>query len=100
MLQMVPVKVGETVAIGLLVDLPKTRILAVSTAKGYIMCGLIDLTRLDTLRPERRILAARVTHVRTLDDLLKGKVDQVSQEARQLGIVEGMTGLQALEKMV
>jgi len=100
MVEMVPVKVGETVAIGFTVELPKTRILAVSTAKGYIMCGLIDLARLDTLRPERRILAARVTHVRTIEDLLAGAVDEVSQEARRLGIVEGMTGLQALEKMV
>ncbi len=100
MVEMVPVTVGDTVAIGITVELPKTRILAVSTAKGYIMCGLIDLARLDRLRPERRILAARVTHVRTIPELLAGTVDEVSQDARRLGIVEGMTGLQALEKMV
>jgi uncharacterized protein YunC (DUF1805 family) len=100
MMQMTPVKVGDTTAVGIFVELPKTRILAVATEKGYIMCGLIDLARLDTLRPERRILAARVTHVRTIEDLLAGSVDQVTQEARRLGITEGMTGLQALEKMV
>lgn len=100
MVEMTPVKVGDTVGVGIFVDLPKTRILAEATTKGYIMCGLIDLARLDSLRPERRILAARVTHVRTLDELLAGTVDEVSLEARRLGIAEGMTGFQALEKMV
>lgn len=100
MVEMTPVKLGDSVAVGIAVELPKTRILAVATAKGYIMCGLIDLARLDSLRPERGILAARVTHVRTIDELLAGTVDQVSVEARRLGIVEGMTGLQAVEKML
>jgi len=100
MVEMTPVKVGDTTAIGVTVELPQTRVLAVATAKGYIMCGLTDLARLDALRPERRILAARVTHVRTIDDLLAGKVDAVTQEARRHGITEGMTGLEALTRMV
>ena len=100
MIAMEPVKVGGTTAIGVTVELPKTPVLAVATDKGYIMCGLINLARLDRLRPERRILAARVTHVRSIADMLAGTVDEVSEEARRLGVTEGMTGLQALEKMV
>lgn len=99
MVELVPIRVGDFTAIGISVHLPKTRVLVISTENGYIMYGLVDLARLDELHPERRIAAARVTHVRTIQDLLTGKVDAVTDEARRRGVVEGMTGFAALEKL-
>jgi uncharacterized protein YunC (DUF1805 family) len=41
----------------------------------------------------------RVTGVKTFDDVLNAKVVNVSEEAKKLGISEGITAREALEKM-
>jgi len=44
-------------------------------------------------------VAVRVTGVKSFDDVLNAKVANISDEARKLGIAEGMTAREALEKM-
>lgn len=100
MITMVPVELVGGTAIGTIVELPKTRVLSVSTQKGYIMCGILNVADLERLHPERKIIAARVIGVREIDDLLHAKVVEVTAEANRLGIKEGMTGREALEKMM
>lgn len=65
-----PVKVDGETAIGITTELPKTRVLALATEKGYVMCGIINIPELDRIHPERRIVAARVVGVREVEDLL------------------------------
>ena len=78
---------------------PKTRVLSISTEKGYIMNGILHIPELERLRPERKIIAARVIGVREIEELLHVKVVEVTNEAKRLGIEVGMTGKEALEKM-
>lgn len=99
MVTIVPVKLESGIAVGAMLDLPKTRVLSISTQKGYIMCGILNIPELERLHPERKIIAARVIGVREIEDLLRAKVVEVTSEAKRLGINEGMTGKEALEKM-
>lgn len=99
MITMVPVKLTGGTAIGTMVELPKTRVLIISTQKGYIMCGVLNVPELDRLHPERKIIAGRIVGVRQIEDLLDAKVVETTSEAKRLGIKEGMTGREALEKM-
>ena len=99
MITMVPVKLTGGTAIGTMVELPKTRVLIISTQKGYIMCGVLNVPELDRIHPERKIIAARVIGVREMKDLLNAKIVEMTNEAKTLGIKEGMTGKEALEKM-
>ncbi|MBI4241362.1 MAG: DUF1805 domain-containing protein [Candidatus Rokubacteria bacterium] len=94
-----PVKVDGETAIGITTELPKTRVLALATEKGYVMCGIINIPELDRIHPERRIVAARVVGVREVEDLLEAEVVEATQEAKRLGIKEGMSGKDALRKM-
>ena len=99
MITMVPVELTGGTAIGTMVELPKTRVLIISTPKGYIMCGVLNVPELDRIHPERKIIAARIVGVREIEDLLQANVVEATNEAKAVGIKEGMTGKEALEKM-
>ncbi|OKP87670.1 hypothetical protein A3844_09660 [Paenibacillus helianthi] len=100
MVTMEPVVVGGHVMIGVEVKLPKTTLLSISTDKGYIMCGALDVGLLNGTLSDRRIIAARAVGVRTLPQLLSAPMESVTIEAEKLGIVPGMTGAEALLLML
>jgi uncharacterized protein YunC (DUF1805 family) len=99
MIKMEPVPMKGGVAIGVMVELPQTRQLTISTTKGYISAGYIDLPFLQQRRPERNIIAARVLDVREITDLLTARVFDCTPAAAALGVTPGMTGREALERM-
>jgi uncharacterized protein YunC (DUF1805 family) len=94
-----PIQLNGGVAIGVMVELPQTRQLTISTAKGYIAAGYMDLAFLQQRRPQRKIIAARVLDVREIEDLLDARVFDCTPTAAALGVTVGMTGREALERM-
>lgn len=100
MVTLEPVQVGEHVLVGVEVKLPKTTLLSISTSRGYIMCGALDIGLLNEVLSDRKIIAARAVGVRTLAQLLAAPLESVTIEAQKLGVVPGMTGAQALLLMV
>ena len=99
MIKVEPVPLQGGVAIGVMVELPQTRQLTISTTKGYISAGYIDLPFLQQRRPERKIIAARVLDVREIRDLLTARVFDCTPAASALGVTPGMTGQAALDLM-
>lgn len=100
MVQLEPVMIDNQLCTGISVTLPQTTVLVITTQYGYLMCGLIDVERLDRLHPEREVVAARVTGVRKIQDLLTAKVDALSRAAAARGISLGMTGKEAIAMML
>lgn len=99
MMQVRPIKVGDIWCVAVDVQLPKTRLLAISTEHGYVMCGALDVELLRTKLSDRGILAARAVGVRTIEDLLQGTVESCTQHAEELGIHKGMPIQEALRRM-
>lgn len=97
--KLTPIEVGERVALGIEVDLPKTHLAIIATQRGYIMCGALDVELLNRRLADRRIIAGRAVGVKTLDDLLGSPLESVTDAARELGIVVGMTGREAVARM-
>ncbi|MBP2112166.1 DUF1805 domain-containing protein [Paenibacillus silagei] len=95
-----PMQVGDHVLVGVEVKLPKTTLLSISTDKGYIMCGALDIGLLNEVLSDRKIIAARAVGVRTLQQLLAAPLESVTIEAEKLGIVPGMSGAEALLLMM
>ncbi|QJC53137.1 DUF1805 domain-containing protein [Paenibacillus albicereus] len=102
MMQLVPIPLGDgQTALGVEVKLPKTTLLAVTTDKGYIMCGALDVALFDSnpKLKERGVLAARAVGVRTLQELLDAPLESVTEAARAEGLAVGMKGIDAVRKL-
>jgi uncharacterized protein YunC (DUF1805 family) len=99
MIQMTPVILEGFTALAIEVKLPLTTLLMVSTDKGYIMCGALDIGLLNERLKDRLIVAARATGVRTIEELLEAPLESVTYEAERMGIVPGMKGKEAILKM-
>ena len=101
MMRLVPLLLesGETV-LGAEVKLPKTTLLSISTDRGYIMCGALDVALLNERLSEREIIAGRAVGVRTLEELMEAPLESVTRKAESLGIVAGMKGSEALRLML
>lgn len=100
MIRMVPIAIGSDMALGVEVKLPKTTLLSISTDRGYIMCGALDVGLLNEKLRERGIVAGRAVGVRTLDELLEAPLESVTFAAEELGIYKGMHGREALARMM
>jgi uncharacterized protein YunC (DUF1805 family) len=100
MIQMRPVVIEDKTFIAIQVSLPKTNLLSVHCDYGYIMCGALDIRLLNEKLADRGIVAGRAVGVRTIEDLLTAKLESTTTEAGKHGIVAGLTGRQALLKMM
>ncbi|REK69300.1 YunC family protein [Paenibacillus paeoniae] len=101
MIRMVPfvLESGETV-LGVEVKLPKTTLLSLSTDRGYIMCGALDVSLLNERLRDREIIAGRAVGVRTLEELFEAPLESITHKAELLGVTVGMKGSEALRLMV
>ena len=64
------------------------------------MCGALDIGLLNEKLADRKIIAGRAVGVRTIEDLLYAPLESVTYKAEEIGIFKGMTGEEALLKMV
>lgn len=100
MMVMKPLQIDGHIAIGMEVKLPKTTLLVVTTPNGYIMCGALDITLLNERLADRHIIAGRAVGVRTLEQLLEAPLESVTRSAEALGIHPGMSGREAVLRMM
>jgi uncharacterized protein YunC (DUF1805 family) len=100
MVKMIPIRYEGVEAIGVEVSLPKTTLISVSTTKGYIMCGALDVSLLNEKLKDRNIIAGRAVGVKTIEQLMEAPLESVTFEAEALGIVPGMKGRDALLLMM
>jgi uncharacterized protein YunC (DUF1805 family) len=98
--ELTPVPLGDGYAVGVVVQLPRTRLVAAAVPAGYIMCGALDVGLLDRLLAERRVVAGRALGVRSLQDLLERPLESVTRAAQELGVREGMSGREALLRLL
>ncbi|CAM3445889.1 YunC family protein [Marinicrinis lubricantis] len=100
MIRMEPVQLEKGTAWAVEVKLPKTTLISISTDIGYIMCGALDIKLLNEKLQDRKIIAGRAVGVRTIEQLLDSPLESVTIEAKARGIEAGMTGREALQKML
>jgi uncharacterized protein YunC (DUF1805 family) len=100
MMSLVPIDIRGQTVLGIEVKLPKTTLVAVTTDKGYIMCGALDVALLNERLKDRGIIAGRAVGVRTIQELLNAPLESVTYEAERLGITPGMKGTDAIERML
>ncbi|BCJ86518.1 YunC family protein [Effusibacillus dendaii] len=100
MITVTPIEIEGHTVIGVQVELPKTNLIAIRTEKGYIMCGALDVSLLNDKLADRGIIAGRAVGVRSLEDLLNFPLESITKKAEEIGIREGMSGKEALLRMI
>ncbi|KJJ85445.1 protein containing DUF1805 [Candidatus Omnitrophus magneticus] len=84
------------VVTGYEIELPKTKLILARADKGFVMCGFLNILAADKFGEA----ACVVKGVSTIEDLLSGKIVEVSKSAEDLGVKTEMTGMAALEKFM
>jgi uncharacterized protein YunC (DUF1805 family) len=100
MIEMTPITIKGHTFTAITVRLPKTNFLAVTSDKGYIMCGALDVALLNEKLKDRKIIAGRAVGVRTIEQLIEAPLESITYEAENVGITVGMAGKDALLKML
>ena len=100
MIEMTPITIEGHTFTAITVRLPKTNLLAVTSDKGYIMCGALDVGLLNAKLKDRKIIAGRAVGVRTIEQLIEAPLESITYEAENVGITVGMPGKEALLKML
>ncbi len=90
------IKLGNGSALGLKLDMEHAPLLVIRAAKGFVMCGYLNMDVANKLGDA----AVRVTGVKSFEDVLNSKAVDVSEAAKKLGITIGMPAREALMKMV
>lgn len=88
-------------AIGASYRWPGGQYCAIHTGRGVVGCGIFDVHVAGEFG--MAVAIAKGTPAKPLvepEDLYQAKIVAVSEPARQLGITPGMTGMEALEKML
>jgi len=92
--QVYKIKVANGFVEGYKVDMDNAPLILVKAKRGFVMCGYLNIEAAKGLGDA----AARVTGVRSFEDLLAAHIVDVTERAEALGVVRGMTGKAALEK--
>ncbi|PLR92611.1 YunC family protein [Bacillus sp. T33-2] len=100
MIEMSPLQLNGHTFLSITVRLPKTNLLVITSEKGYIMCGALDVALLNEKLKDRKVIAGRAVGVKTIDELLHAPLESVTCEAQNRGIFKGMAGSEALMKMI
>jgi uncharacterized protein YunC (DUF1805 family) len=100
MISVTPIEINGYTFLSIKVELPKTNLLVVTSEKGYIMCGALDVSVLNEKLKDRKVIAGRAVGVKTIEQLLEAPLESVTYEAEACGIHKGMIGKEAMLKMI
>ena len=82
-------------AVGLKMDMEHAPLLVIRAGCGFVMCGYLNMDIANKLGD----VAVRVTGVKSFEDVLNAKVVDVSESAKNRGIMVGMAAREALNRM-
>ena len=94
MIEIRQLKVDDKAIVGLKVDLPDSPpLVAIIGERGFVMCGFLNIEAAEKLDA----VAAMVSGVRTVDEVLEAKVKAVTSKARNLGIKPSLKGREVIK---
>jgi uncharacterized protein YunC (DUF1805 family) len=82
--------------IGYYIDLGKSPLILIQAKKGYVMCGYLNIATANKLGD----IAGKVTGVKTFEDALKAPIIELSENAKKVGLQEGMNAQDFLNKLL
>ncbi|MEN6395418.1 MAG: YunC family protein [Methanoregula sp.] len=97
-MEKVTVRLSQKVADGYIIPLGPANLVAIITDIGMVGCGAFDVAALDSFSyPAAKVRPAIGPSIVNTNDILTGIVKETNRSAMGRGIINGMTGKQALE---
>jgi len=97
-MEKVTVRLSQKVADGYIIPLGPANLVAIITDIGLVGCGAFDVAALDSFSyPAAKVRPAIGPSIVNTNDILTGIVKETNRSAMGRGIINGMTGKQALE---
>jgi len=81
------IKLDKGEVTGFLIDLGAAPLILIKAKKGYVMCGYLNINAANKIGD----IAGRVTGVKSFDDVLNSVIVEVSDNAKKIGLKEGMS---------
>jgi len=100
MIEIKPLDTRSGTVLGIRISNPEApdrpAIIVLMAKKGLIVCGNFDINELD----KRGITAARVVGLSKIEDALQLNIVSTTSRAKALGVDMGMSGEEAIERML
>ena len=80
------IKLEKGQVMGSLIELNNAPLIVLQAKKGYVMCGYLNMKSANKLGD----IAGRVTGVKNFEDALDSTIVEVSENAKKIGLQEGM----------
>jgi len=80
------INLEKGIVTGYCIDLANAPLLIIQAKKGFVMCGYLNIQTANKLGD----VAGKVTRVKTFQDMLEAKIVELSENAKKLGLTEGM----------
>ena len=94
------IKKDNLILSGLEVELKGTTLLILEGYGAFFMCGALDVDIYNSLKmKDRKVICGKALGVKTLDELYNGKIEKISNHAKECGLVEGMKVYEAFKRL-
>ena len=90
------IQIDNKKGLGIEIPLPMAPLVLVKGAHGFVMCGYLNVEVAEKMGEA----AAVVRGVKTIDDLLNADIVAATSAAVQKGVSIGMTGREALSRLL
>ena len=90
------IKLEKGQVIGSLIELNNAPLIVLQAKKGYVMCGYLNMNTANKLGD----IAGRVTGVKNFEDTLDSTIVEVSENAKKMGLQEGMKTKEFLNLLI
>ncbi len=84
---------------GYIIPLNGMTMVFAKTDKGFVGCGLFDIPVFERFASPAAKVKSSAGPITNIEGLLSANVIDLNESAKKLGIEQGMSGLEALEKM-
>jgi uncharacterized protein YunC (DUF1805 family) len=90
------IELDEGQATGFLIELGAAPLILIKAKKGYVMCGYLNINAANKLGD----IAGRVTGVKNFDDVLNADITEASENAKKIGLKEGIKAREFLNALM
>jgi len=90
------IKLDKGQATGFSIGLGVAPLILITVKKGFVMCGYLNINTANKLGD----IAARVTGVKSFDDVLNADVVELSENAKKMDLKEGMKARDSLNAII